>query len=241
MNQENKQITPPYLSMAKLAKLVEIVKSRNMTQVNPTHFITQGFSQADAYVAINSLRFLGLVDDNNNTTDLFRKFQLVGEQGKKGMEEVIKSAYSKLFESFANGNPYDEGNEDNLINDFMIQYAISKRIAGPASKAFVWLCEQAGLREQSIKIQERKIRVTSTKKLADKSNNKNKPQADTKNENPTGVALTLNGGIIISIPTTDIRTSQAIALGELKSAVEELNKFALKYIVETETKNNDAV
>ena len=117
--------------MSKLAKLVEIVKSRNIVQVNPTHFITQGFSQADAYVAINSLRFLGLVDENNNTTDSFRKFQLVGEQGKKGMEEIIKSAYSKLFESFANGNPYDEINRDNLINDFMIQYNISKRIAEP--------------------------------------------------------------------------------------------------------------
>src|SRR3989344_415812 len=164
MKEEQKKPTPPYLSMSKLAKLVEVITSRNMSQINPSYFIGQGFSQADAYVAINSLRFLGLIDNASNTTASFRKFQLVGAQGKKEVVEIIKSSYSKLFESFVVGNPYDAASEENLINDFMIQYEISKRIAVPATKAFLWLCEFAGLREITIKTQERKKRNPINKK-----------------------------------------------------------------------------
>lgn len=163
MKEEKKTTVPPYLSVTKLAKLVDIISTRNLWQVTPAHFTAQNFSKPDAYLALGTLRFLGLIDDSGNATSSLRNFQFTGEKRQKGVEEVVRSSYSKLFDTFIGNKPFDAG-ESELINDFMVQFDMSKRTAGPAARAFLWLCEQAGLKEATIKIQQREKKDNTNKR-----------------------------------------------------------------------------
>lgn len=230
--------TPPYLSIPKLDRLIEIIGSRNLSQITPDHFTSRDFSKADAYLAMGTLRFLGLVDENGNTTESLKKFQLVGDQKKKAVENVIKNAYIKLFGVFVDKAPY-EIDEKELINEFIVEYGMSKRTAPSAVKAFLWLCEKAGLREESIKVQKRAKREVVDSPLNHQNaitKHEQRPQYNQKLE--AGITLKLDGGISIFIPNDTSRASNAIAVGELKAAVESLNLFASKFLLSEESNQN---
>jgi hypothetical protein len=157
MNQKENSVTPTYLSVPKLAKLITIISSRNLSQIGTDQFIGHDFSKSDATLAVSSLRFLGLIDENGKATESIKKFQLNGEQRLKTTQEIIKMAYSKLFDAFVGSMPYATS-ETELENEFIIQYNMSKRTAGSAVRAFLWLCESVGLCEAKIKVQDRKKR-----------------------------------------------------------------------------------
>ncbi len=239
-------LTPPYLSILKLNKLIETISSRNIAQISLDHFTSRDFSKADAYLAMGTLRFLGLILENGETTESLKKFQLIGDQRKKAVEGVIKTAYSKLFATFIDKAPYDV-DEKELINEFTVQYGMSQRTAPSAVKAFLWLCGKAGLVEDTIKIQNRTKKengVNTTKKnnaFAHRGGtNMNSGAFQHNREIETGVTLTLAGGISVFVPNSTPNVSNAIAVGELKNAVEALNLFASKFLLKTEGEDGAA-
>jgi hypothetical protein len=95
-------------------------------------------------LAVGALRFLGLINDANQTTDLVPKLRLTGDAGKQEMEKIIRAAYRKLFD--ATETPQDFSTEE-LKNAMVIQYDLSPRVARTAVPAFIKLCEYAGLKE----------------------------------------------------------------------------------------------
>lgn len=232
-NKVETSVTPPYLSVAKLDKLFGILSSRNIIQVTQDYFFTQGFSKADAYLAVGTLRFFGLVDDSGKTNESLRSFQLVGNQKKKKIEEIVRSSYALLFQIFASNAPY-KSSKDDLINEFITQYKISKRIADPAVRAFLWFCERAGLREPSIKVQERKPKM---KKFNNSPYNEMAIKAAKREEmtalsgtgiRQSGIPLELGGGIYLFVPIIKPDVSEMIALGELGKSVKVVVDLYLK-------------
>lgn len=139
-----KQSKPVYLSVPRLMEVIRIVSERSIVDVNAAYFQRYGFGDSDSALAVSSLRFLGLVDDDGHSTISMNKISSKSEDSrKKAFEEVVKTAYSKLFEL---DKPYDLSPE-RLHDEIRAQYDVSTRIATSAVPAFLKLCELAGLRE----------------------------------------------------------------------------------------------
>lgn len=148
MKNENEQVIEskiPYLSAAKMEKLMELVSERSLSSITPEYFKNYGFGQADAYLAINTLKFLGIVEDSGKSTEVLRKFQLRGDTRNTETQQILKVAYKKLFGVI--GEPH-KLSKDDLTNEFMHHYSLSRRVAVSAVPAFLKLCEFSGLLEQ---------------------------------------------------------------------------------------------
>lgn len=140
-----KQITPPYLSIPKLEDVINYASNRNLTNVSSELFKNYGFNDSDAILAVSTLKFLGVVDDGGQPTDLMAKFRLKGVARKRELESIIRSSYKKLFD--ATDAPQNLP-QDELSNEFVVQYGMTPRVVRSAVLAFLKLAEFGGLKEE---------------------------------------------------------------------------------------------
>lgn len=143
-NNTKEQQKIPYLSASKMGKLMELISERSLVSIDPEYFKNYGFGNADAYLAINTLKFLGILDSKNKSTEVLRKFQLKGSSRDGEVQSVLKIAYKKLFDVVSEPQKLSK---DDLTNEFMHHYGLSRRIAVSAVPAFLKLCEFSGLLE----------------------------------------------------------------------------------------------
>lgn len=139
-----KRITPPYLSVTKLEELLDLASNRNYPAYSSEIFKKQGFNDSDASWSVNALKFLGLIDDLGVPTQLMQKLRLTGDLRTAEVEKIVRAAYSPLFETA--GQP-EQLPMDQLMNEFVIQYGMTRRLAESAARVFAKLCEIAGLKE----------------------------------------------------------------------------------------------
>ncbi len=154
MTEEKRPLSPAYLSATRLEKVLSLISARSMTSLNPDYFLTHSFSSSDANLAVASLRFLGLIDADSNSTSLMAKMGYKGDAKAQALVEMVKTSYEALLKVVPEACTMGK---DELHNDFMHVYKISSRVATGAVPAFVYLCEQAGLREVSAQIKTPRI------------------------------------------------------------------------------------
>ncbi|HEY4525147.1 MAG TPA: DUF5343 domain-containing protein [Candidatus Paceibacterota bacterium] len=140
----SRRLPPPYLGVARIDRLMQLVENRNLNEVGTDYFKNQQFNSTDSVLAFSMLKFLGLVGPNGKATDLMRKMQLRGDAGTAAKKEIIKGAYSELFDRAPTAH---ELSRDELLNEIMDVYRVSPRVASAAAPAFLKLSEYAGLRE----------------------------------------------------------------------------------------------
>ena len=160
MNDSKNTLKIPYLSASRMEKLLELVSERSLINIEPSYFEKYGFGKADAYLAINTLKFLGLIDENDKSTDLLRKFQLKGDVRNKETQQILKNAYKDLFNTVT--EPY-KLSKDDLTNEFMHHYGLSKRVAASAVPAFLKLCEFTGFLEEGSVLTRKRINKSDKK------------------------------------------------------------------------------
>lgn len=229
MNNENESVAEakiPYLSATKMEKLMELVSGRSLSAIAPDYFKNYGFGQADAYLAINTLKFLGVIDAQGRATDALRKFQLRGDTRNSEVQPILKIAYKKLFDAV--NDPY-KLSKDDLANEFMHCYSLSRRVAVSAVPAFLKLCEFAGFLEQGS--------VLTRKRTADPSG---KFQKGSKAHSGNRIFRDNNDLVIIPISEgkMELRLPHEVltrmAFGgdiadDMKSLTKQLSEFAEKY------------
>ena len=142
-----KEVKPPYLSLTTLEKLFGLLSTRRLDEIKNPYLEAQGFTKFDIGVIPSTLKFLGLIDDNFKTSEIVKKLHLQGDPKKEALQSIVKNGYKRLFNTI--DNPYEMPATE-LKNEFIATYDISSRIAGAAMPAFLWLCEEAGLKEKSI-------------------------------------------------------------------------------------------
>lgn len=144
-NEDNKKVTPPYLSVRKIVELVDLVSSRNITEaITADFFKSRNFGTADSILAINTLRFLNLLNDDGAPTPGMEKMRIKGDERKPEFEKIVRSGYRKLFDSV---DPL-QLTSDKLMTEFIAVYKISDRVAKSAIPAFNKLLEYSGLKEE---------------------------------------------------------------------------------------------
>lgn len=239
MNNENETVSEakiPYLSAAKMEKLMELVSERSLSTISHDYFKNYGFGQADAYLAINTLKFLGVIDDKGKSTDVLRKFQLRGDTRNSEVQPILKTAYKKLFDAV---NDPHKLSKDDLANEFMHHYSLSRRVAISAVPAFLKLCEFAGLLEQGS--------VLTRKRTADPSG-KSQKNAKVYSGNRTFgdynnlVAIPISEGKMELRLPHEVLTRMAFGgdiADDMKSLTKQLSEFAEKYCKNNQ-ENNEA-
>ena len=145
-NIKQKTDSPPYLSISSLEKILSILSSRKLGEINASYLSAQRFSKFDVGIAIVALKFLGLIDKDCKTTDLTKKLQLQGKPKEEALQTMIRNAYAKIFSVIE--SPQNLSNQE-LSNEFIAQYNLSPRLAKSAVPVFQWLCGEAGLIDKS--------------------------------------------------------------------------------------------
>lgn len=140
--QSVKEYSPPYVAVSRLQEALKLLATRSINQVTPQEFTARNFSKSDAFQTVTALKFLGLINDDGTRTGNITKLQLVGEERTKALQEIVKSAYSKLFTTVPDANKLSR---QELYNEFLAVYHISPRLATTVVPAFVWLCKESGL------------------------------------------------------------------------------------------------
>ncbi len=239
MNNENKVVLEakiPYLSAAKMEKLMELVSERSLSTITPDYFKNYGFGQADAYLAINTLKFLGVIDDKGKSTDVLRKFQLRGDTRNSEIQPIIKKAYKKLFD--AANDPHNLSKDD-LANEFMHHYFLSRRVAISAVPAFLKLCEFAGLLEQGSVLTRKRIAGPSGK--SQKSSKVQVGNRTSSNQSNLVVIPISEGKMELRLPH-EVLTKMAFGgdiVDDVKSLTKQLTDFAKKYLAEGVINDNN--
>jgi hypothetical protein len=229
--------TPPYLSVAKLSQLFGLVSSRNFSEINHSDLKHYGFGDSDIYIAIGTLRFLGIIDRSNKVLPAAKKLHLQGSSRTEAIAEMTRSAYAAVFDRVPNLVDLPPAE---MHNEFLIAYGITPRVAKSALPAFLWLCEQGGLRELPVANEKRGTKISSSVRPEPNLPAKRVGGAISGGTAPTdSLEFDFSGGIKLVIPKAGPDLATAIAQGELKRISDEINEFARKYLLNKTEGNNE--
>lgn len=161
----------PYLSIAKLERVLELTRTRTMSKISTSLFANYGFNTTDAALAVKLLKFLGAVDEEGNPTKFMNDLRLESEEKRKqAFENIVRNSYNKLFAAVKKPQNLSQGE---LADEFRVQYNQSPRVIGTAIPVFIKLCEYAGLKEpgtvvtKTHKPREQKTVTTAKKQRAE--------------------------------------------------------------------------
>lgn len=236
MSEENvsteSKLMPPYGPVTRMKYIIDLLSNHTFPKISSSDLKSRGFSGSDAAKTVLGLKFLGIIDKEGNKTELMAKLQLVGDQHKSIMEDMVRTAYKLLFEQVNEPNKLQR---DDLINDFMQIYHCSKFQAEPAVPNFLWLCNESGLetavqtdvveRKRVINIRTQKVNVREKEQPLDNG----KPAKSLSSDNFLPDLIEL-GDFKIYFPSSwDLKkTRQAIVNGDFKLVYRELEKLADK-------------
>lgn len=227
---------PPYLSVTKLVRLLEVISTRNLPKVGVTELDNYGIIGTDRYIALSALKFLGIIDDQGIPTSRMKQLQLKGEARATALKEIVQASYKKLFDTVS--EPYQlDGNE--LINDFQTGYGASPRIAKVAVPAFLFLCEEAGFKERTTKLRSPQREAKQSKNVS--SVPKTRQPAMLSHDGSLVPPLVLKiQGIDLTIPN-DNNIAQTFTSDEFRSMVKSITTYADKYISDKKEVTNGGV
>lgn len=193
------RLNPPYVGAPTLSRVFDMLSSRSLPSLTASDLANRGFSQSVSFQIVQALKFLGFLDGENKMTEKSKSLYVRGEERKSKLQEIVKSAYSKLFEVAREANllPKDE-----LHNEFLAVYGLSPRLASSAAPTFLWLCSEAGMEvkeEQVLKTRTvvpkvHSVGVTKTLKYNIKSNSSQPENSSGYNTYP------LKSGVVVKIP-----------------------------------------
>lgn len=221
-------IKPPYLSTAKMQKLLDLLGSRNFSQISTNDLINRDFSKVEAFQALHTLRFLGLLDQEGRLINS-QFLTLKGEARQNGLFEAIKRGYAKLFNRVTDPSMLPK---EQLYNEFVAEYGLSARLTNSALPLFLWLCKEAGMRVSvDIVTRNRESNFIKNKTLKNKIN-----YEEEKNLNINQYHSYNISGIILQVPKNP-ETDLLILKGELAEITQKIVEFVEKIPKKSENLN----
>lgn len=218
-----KEYSPPYVAVSRLQEALKLLSTRSFSQVTADEFITRKFSKPDAFQTVTALKFLNLITDDGSVTEKVTSLQLVGDNRIKGLQEIVKWGYSKLFGTTPDANNLSR---EELHNEFIAVYGISPRLAKTAVPAFIWLCKEAGL-EVSVDAEFRQRKIQPRQNALKNSRIVQKKLSYSVARSPSEDYEIPFGNIKLIIPNTD-KARVALLGGEFKEIADKLTELSNK-------------
>lgn len=228
-NKPQKSPTAPYLSITKLEEVINLVSNRTYGEFTPSIFRNRGFSPADAFLAMNALKFLNLITDDGKPTEQMAKIGLRGNARKEAFKEIIHKAYEKLFDVVS--APQSLSSTE-IFNEMRMQYKLSARVARQAVPVFLKIAEFAGLIEEGSVVGKKR-----NPKTGEKTRGRGKTEKqlyDTIISAGFTSIRVAEGRMVLNIPSElkdkILEGDDEILHNDWRSLRTELKKFADKYI-----------
>jgi hypothetical protein len=138
--ERTKQLRPPTRRSSWYERFFELLASRKINLVD-ADFVKVNITpdRSDAGRFTRGLRFLGLIDENGKTTRQMDKLRLTGDEFKKNLGDVIRSAYSMVFDVVH----LETAKRQYLVNFFIEKYGLSADVATDAVEMFVYFANRA--------------------------------------------------------------------------------------------------
>lgn len=208
---------PPYISTPKLQAILTLLTTRNFSTLELSDLRNRGFSQSDASLTLSALRFLNLIDESSKISAEARRLQLKGGERETALSEITRNAYKKLFETIPEANNMSK---DELYNEFVSIYGLSRRLASPAILAFIYLCAASGIpTSENVVPKSRNSENTIKNKVSAKTNQTEKhqllPRIRLSNQNTNSLFSKDFDGLTITI--TSDHWMKKLMDGELKN------------------------
>lgn len=129
-----KELKPPYVPSGWIDNFFELVRRMKLEKVD-RHILNQ-YNVVDlgnSSKVVSALKFLGLIDDKSKINEeKVRILRLEGDARKKEFQEIIKSAYSDLFNKI---DLEHARNED--LKNYFIGCGYSSNLANNSAKLFL--------------------------------------------------------------------------------------------------------
>jgi hypothetical protein len=138
---EGTEIRPPYQRPIWYEKFFRIIQQRSISKVTLEFISLNITSRSETYKFQNGLRFLHLIDNEGNTTELLEKLRVSGSAFSKNLNEVIHLAYSNLFENIV----LESAEPESIVNYMIGKYSYSQPLAEGATELFVYFCKKANI------------------------------------------------------------------------------------------------
>lgn len=133
---------PPQGSAVWYDSLLKILETRTITKVDKSFLQDQKMASGNEYKMMAGLKFLGLIDEEGNATETMDSLNVVGDRRRENIEEVVRNAYSLLFDEVK--MDLERAKPNDLINCFKTDYGMgSVTTAKQAAKIFTFLAQQA--------------------------------------------------------------------------------------------------
>jgi hypothetical protein len=138
-NQRDKR-NAPYVPAKALNAFFERIRHVSTPEkVDAGLLLDYGIPKGNVFALISALKFLGIIDEDNMPTQVFKAFQMTGEEFTTNLQNVIKDAYADLFSKL----DVSVDSREHIRNYFARNYSPAK--AGDATSLFLTLCRQAGI------------------------------------------------------------------------------------------------
>ncbi|MCL4518478.1 MAG: DUF5343 domain-containing protein [Thaumarchaeota archaeon] len=121
-------------------RFLTVIQRQNPSTIDAT-FLSQ-IAPSNEGKLLSQLKFMHLIDELGKPTKLLPMLNMVGEESKKGFQEIIQQAYADLLAEIK----IEAAVPDDLVNFFIRKYTFSRDNAINGTKFFLYLCEKAGLK-----------------------------------------------------------------------------------------------
>lgn len=138
-------------------KLIQEEPSWNPSVINVSTLKTLGIASSKESETIKSLKFLGILDENEKPTDVFQKFH---EDFKQALEIQVRLSYKPIFDQI----PVSRINQEALVKFFMND-GYKEDTAEYQGGLFVYLCRAAGINLPNAPLSFKRSRFKKTTKI----------------------------------------------------------------------------
>lgn len=213
-------VNPPYISQNVWKPFLDRMQRVNQPKDLSAQTLKEfGFTQGPHLKS--ALTFLGLIDDAGVPTEKFKLIQVQGDQFKKNLAGVLRTAYGDLLDK----HPLDHAKYEDIVNYFSEKY--SRASAKKMAKSFGVLSQLAGLaspafaKMRSMETTDRPVKPSATPKDPAEKRTETKPR---KTEPPTHTSGGQDDLVREFIKTNPMPTGVQWDAGTLKAYFEEYRR-----------------
>jgi hypothetical protein len=120
-------------------RFLSVIQRQNPSLIDSS-FLTQ-IAPSNEGKLLAQLKFLHVIDDQGKATTLLPTLNMVGDEQKKGFQQIVSESYKDLF----NELKLEKALPDDLLNYFIRKYAFTRDKAINASKFFLYLAEKGSI------------------------------------------------------------------------------------------------
>jgi len=133
---------PPYGSVKWYKMILDIVRRRKPTVIDKDFLRINQIAPGNEAKVLVGLRFLGIIDENGNPTELIDTLRTLNEdEFRKSLREIVNKAYADLFDKLV----LEKASFTDLVTYFMQVYDMSEAVAEQAAHCFIFFCHESGI------------------------------------------------------------------------------------------------